>query len=88
MSYEDLSKYRKTSDILALRHFFDSDSQECNVIIRVVPDFQLDFVKIRSHIISNLITATVAKEDLIKLEQSNQVISYNVAKSVKIINKT
>ena len=87
MNYQDLSKYTKTSDILALRHFFDSDSMQCNVIIRVVPDFSLDFIKIRSHIIENLITATVQKEDLIKLEQSSQVISYNVAKVTKIIKK-
>lgn len=87
MTTNDLSLYRKTSDILALRHFFDSHEPECNVIIRVVPDFQLDFVKIRSHIISNIITATVSRENLIKLEQSNQVISYNVAKVTKIVKK-
>lgn len=81
MKNDDLSLYRKTSDILALRHLFDSTATQCNVIIRVVPEFNLDFISIRSHLVNNLITASIAKEDLIKLEQSSHVIAYNVAKT-------
>lgn len=81
----DSSIYKKTSDLLSLKHLFDSNAENCNVIIRVKPEFKLDFIQIRSHIIDNLITAKILTKDLIKLEESEDVISYNVSKALPII---
>lgn len=85
MNNKDLSIYNKVSDISALKTLLDSDITTCHVIMRVVPGFKIDFIKVRSYLIDNLITATIEKEDLIKLENSDQVLFYNVAKSVGFV---
>lgn len=85
MTQFDLSHYKKTSDIISLKHLFDSGSQECNVILRVKEGFNLDFVKIRSFIVGDIVTAHLLTEDLIKLEQSPDVISYNVSKRLPLV---
>lgn len=80
---KDLNLYKKNTDIMSLVLLFNSNATECNVIIRVKENFQLDFFKVRSYIVDGLVTATVATEDLIKLEASPDVISYNVAKKLQ-----
>lgn len=79
----DLNIYKKTTDIMSLRNLLESKASECNVILRVKENFDLDFVKVRSYIVGGLVTATIATEDLIKLESSSDVISYNVAKALQ-----
>lgn len=76
----DLSMYRKTTDIMSLMGLLNSGATECNVIIRVKENFNLDFIKVRSVINGDLVTASIATQDLLKLENSSDVISYNVAK--------
>lgn len=85
MTQFDFSAYKKTSDIMSLKHLLDSGAEECNVILRVKEGFHLDFVKIRSFIVGDIVTAHLLTSDLIKLEESSDVISYNVSKRLPLV---
>lgn len=79
----DLSLYKKSTDIMSLMRVLNSGVSECNVILNLKNNVDLDFIQVRSNIIGGLVTATIALHDLIKLENSPEVISYNVAKQLQ-----
>lgn len=78
----DLSFYKKTTDILSLRQFMFSQETQCNIVVTIVPNSKIDFLAVRNYIGDDLITSTITKEDLIKLENCEKVISYSVAKPI------
>lgn len=81
-----LEKFNKMSDYLALLAVYRSGAAVTNVIIKLKPNSDTpSYCQERSKIVTNLITASIAVEDLHKLESDDNVLSWNCAKSTKIV---
>lgn len=81
-----IEKFNKISDHLALLAVYRSGAAMTNVIIKLKPNSDTPaYCQERSKIVMNLITASIAVEDLHKLESDDNVLSWNCAKSTKIL---
>lgn len=76
-----LSKFKKTSDLLSLLYVYRSGVQDVHVIIRLKSNEEFpSYCVERTRMRFNLATGVIKFQDLMKLELDDNVISWNCAK--------